>query len=938
MTAIRTLTLLATAAAVAGLAVPTSVSAAPSRHRTTGPGITGAVQWTSRPGQPRAGLVHYANGLTARFAERRKTSSGDRVDRRRAARVALTRVASEQRAWEQAAAPVVNGGTVSGTVTDAAGHPLTGVKVHGYGTYSPGRAKTTTDPAGHYTLDLPAGVVTVGFNGGDATGGDSDATGYVGTFERFALAPGNTKSLDATLQPGAVVQIRVTDRAGNPLAGTGPYLPPVQPYVTMPSNVIVSVEYITTDQTAADGTITFRGVSPDATLVCVQAAGKDVSGGAGDANGYADRCARHPIAPGPGTTTTYPTIRLSAGSGGAVSGVVTDDSGTPIAGAYVEPYRPGSEYSSDGLAITAADGSYKIDRIKPGTYRLCVDGVRRAPGRLGFRPGCEPDDVVIGTGTVASAPAIRLDPGGAITGTVTGPAGGPVAGVDVYADAGNWAGRAETGPDGHYRIKGLPSDSYRVCFDTWAAVDPESATGDRPGCYEHRRHIAVRAGAVRSHVDSALRLGGAIAGHIAGLPNSPDVYVEIDIESRTGPAYSFGEVDPSGNFSVGGLPPGSYEACVEMFDDVSYGGSEKCFRTPAEVTAGATTTLDLSVATDAPRGSIQVDVQDADGHPVQGVDVVALKHCVPGSLSGFGCTSEPLFGLANKVRVRAAVEVDNSGRAELTDLKPGNYAVCAFAYYGVTSAGAPLTGYTDRCLGHTFDVAVSAGSVTPETITLHPGGLVTGRVVDGSGHPLAHAIVRVSDSAATNYRDDFGGLGPWLPYSPSPFADSFTGASGQFSIRGVRPGTRTVCVRADYAKGGDSTGGYLDQCAAADVTVTANAETHAPDIALPSGGAITGTVRNAAGHTLHGAGIGVFLPGHVHEAGFAFLDRGPYRMSGLAPGSYLVCFEAYRYKTECYRNVVWHIEHRRRPPETATPVDVAAGATIEIDATLQRRG
>jgi hypothetical protein len=310
------------------------------------------------------------------------------------------------------------------------------------------------------------------------------------------------------------------------------------------------------------------------------------------------------------------------------------------------------------------------------------------------------------------------------------------------------------------------------------------------------------------------------------------------------------------------------------------------------------------------------------------VDAAVLKPCA--RVVPFECESAPLFGHPGRARIVDSQIVDNAGRAQSDGRKPGKYAVCLFAYYGLTSDGAPPGGYADRCAGRTFTVTVSADATTRVHLTLHPGGQVIGRITDPSGHPVAHALVKVSHSAATNYAPLFAELGHFD--RPSPLADSLTRKDGTYSISGVRPGAQKVCVQAPHG------GEFLDGCAERKVTVAATATRHAPVLALHRAGAISGVVRNAAGRTMRDAEV-LVLSSARNQAGFAFTSqnhRGHYRVGKLPAGHYVVCFAAYRYDPQCYSQVPWNVK-RLRLPKDAIRVTVRSGRTTTgINAVLHR--
>jgi hypothetical protein len=472
-----------------------------------------------------------------------------------------------------------------------------------------------------------------------------------------------------------------------------------------------------------------------------------------------------------------------------------------------------------------------------------------------------------------------------------------------------------------------------VCFDTSEALDPDQPTGDSSACYDQSAPVAVQTGAVHAHIDAQLQAGGAVAGRVSGVGNAPaaDVLVSaapVSGHGRGGEAIT----DLHGDYRVSGLAPGTNELCFESFVAVDLSVSQKCGPGSVDVQVGQTANFDESLVPPPSRGSIDVTVRDEAGRRVQGVDVVVLKPCH--SSDPFACPSEPLFGHSGAAKFVDTTMVDSAGRARSDRRRPGRYAVCLYAYYGVTTAGAPLTGYSDRCAGKTFGVTVTAGATAHLHLTLHPGGRVGGRVTDPAGHPVSHARVHISNSATADYIDPFADFPIDLPGQLSPAADTMTHDDGTFSIRGVQPGAQKVCARP--AMGSN----YLRGCAAHPVVVTGNATTQMPDLALRRAGAIAGVVRDAAGHPLGLVAVAIFTTARLPDlADVELVDaNGHYRAAGLPAGRYTVCFAAPGRVVECYRDVPWHMKHHPLPPHGTVRVRVTAGhTTTGIDAKLPRR-
>ena len=469
-----------------------------------------------------------------------------------------------------------------------------------------------------------------------------------------------------------------------------------------------------------------------------------------------------------------------------------------------------------------------------------------------------------------------------------------------------------------------------MCVDSHGAFDAGTPSGDRTGCYQHKTPVAVQAGSAHAHIDVRLRAGGAVAGRITGAGGAPMPDVDVDVESVSGSA-DFGDAisDANGNYQISGLSPGEYQACFFGFDDATGGGFAKCDKRSITVQAGEITQVNKSIAPNPSLGSVSVTVRDEQGRRVQGIDVGLLKPCArPRS---FFCETEPLFGRAARL-VDSQVD-DSAGQTVFGGHKPGPFAVCLFAYYGVTTAGAPPTGYTDRCAGRSFNVTVHSGETTRVQLTLHPGGRVEGRVVDHAGHPVGHALVQIAHSAAANYVDDLGIIGGFGPFDlPSPKADARTHKDGTFEIRGVRPGADAECAEIT------PTAHRVSTCADRKVKVRANATTHARVLELDEPGAISGKVTTAKGKPGQDVVVLVVIPGPDPQLADVTISdaRGHYRVGGLTPGRYAVCFVQQPPAGECYDQVRWkNINHP--PPAAADKVNVVAGrTTTHIDGVLPK--
>jgi hypothetical protein len=154
-----------------------------------------------------------------------------------------------------------------------------------------------------------------------------------------------------------------------------------------------------------------------------------------------------------------------------LSGIVTKDPARePVKKALIELIAESQSTGGNYTAVTGADGSFRIESIAPGRYRMFVERTgfqeidkhhHRTEGRtLTLTAGQEMKDLVI-----------HLQAAAVIEGRVTDEDGDPMAEAQVYvqrrtfvAGRSQWeqVGAAHTNDLGEYRVPGLAAGSYFV--------------------------------------------------------------------------------------------------------------------------------------------------------------------------------------------------------------------------------------------------------------------------------------------------------------------------------------------------------------------------------------------------------------------------------------------------------------------------------------------
>ncbi|HEX8767368.1 MAG TPA: carboxypeptidase regulatory-like domain-containing protein, partial [Jatrophihabitans sp.] len=231
------------------------------------------------------------------------------------------------------------------------------------------------------------------------------------------------------------------------------------------------------------------------------------------------------------------------------------------------------------------------------------------------------------------------------------------------------------------------------------------------------------------------------------------------------------------------------------------------------------------------------------------------------------------------------------------------------------------------------NVGIAAALTTATRSTSTATGL-RGQLTDQQGHPIAGAAVEVRMSGSGDY-----------------VAGSTTAANGQFSVTGLAPGSYLLCFSPYSETTGRSATGYLPGCyrqqpygygyGGTPVTVRAGKMTSGLVDYLPVAGAISGRVTDSAGRGISNVSVSVYDPNYPGQISHGAITRadGSYTATGLAAGSYQVCFYSQGasgpsttgYLDECYDDQPLY--------SSGTPVPVTLGHTSAgINAALAAGG
>lgn len=319
-----------------------------------------------------------------------------------------------------------------------------------------------------------------------------------------------------------------------------------------------------------------------------------------------------------------PAAAEEAEGSATVSGVVTSDSdGAPVEGVFVVAQT--EDASSIHAAYTNADGSYLIEGITAGDYRVNFESSGTNLIREYWQDTTDWSQATvlsIADGAAITGIDAGLAAGAVITGTVTrADDGSPVEGINVSA-SGEGYGGGLTDADGVYRIEGLLSGSYAVEFGAGAGGLVGEFWDDARN-WASADQVEVGAGQTVSGIDAALDAGGEISGMVttdAGAPADTSTvrfFASADDIEPVATTWVSGD----GTYAAVGLPVGDYIVQFvggsglqsEYWDDVRTAAEA----TPVTVLAGqSTSSIDAELAASAQiTGTV---TRESDGAPAIG--------------------------------------------------------------------------------------------------------------------------------------------------------------------------------------------------------------------------------------------------------------------------------------------------------------------------------
>lgn len=350
------------------------------------------------------------------------------------------------------------------------------------------------------------------------------------------------------------------------------------------------------------------------------------------------------------------TLELVVDEGGGVAGDVVDERGRPVVGARVRAVAATMQWSGDHGAQTADDGSFAIERLRPGPHRIIAHRPGgweelRAPGQTDDEADGEKITVV--AGQTARVHLVVESPSGVIRGHVVDGHGAPI--TDAFVDAARESESAAAAAGQARQAVRWGWSRDPALTDTDGAFTLDQL---KPGKYTVR---AFRRGggealaegvAVGGHVTLTIRRTGSVSGTVRADGGAAPETLTVALRDRTtGFARSETFFRTGGQFALRDLPAGTFEVAVRAAE--GSGRAEAVLAEGQDLT-GVTVALEASATL---TGRV---VSLADGSPIPGC-VIHVRPLQDMAGGGHFTHKQPMSGKDGRFEVKHAP----AGRVEV---------------------------------------------------------------------------------------------------------------------------------------------------------------------------------------------------------------------------------------------------------------------------------
>jgi hypothetical protein len=557
---------------------------------------------------------------------------------------------------------------------------------------------------------------------------------------------------------------------------------------------------------------------------------------------------------------------------GRITGVVRDDTGA-VAGSTCVSARPSSgSHSEDPAryrsATADAAGRYAVD-VPAGSYALSVgsctsDGPYARVFRGGGDRAVDSPPVVVDAATSAAVDLVTPR-SATVSGRVMYDDGAPASrrclSVQVSA-APDLVQRVLTADDGTYTVRAVAAGLQRVHFGDCEGDGASYGSWYAGGrAYDEATPIEVAPGAAITGIDGTLRRYATMTGRVVDETGAPVVGACAGLQSVSGGFNGFrGCTDSDGRWRIEQLRPSAYKVFISRGAPHNADLVERYY--PASPDSSTAVPVVVVEGVDVPSvdvvlphgGRVRGRVTSTDGTPLVGA-------CV--SARGLSYSSNSATTAADGTYLIRGVDV-GAYHVRVSRCSAGNWAP---TWYGSSGDRQPTTEGLQISLGQ---------DITGIDVALEPGAVVTGRLVDSAGLPVAGICTTAFHGGGTQ-------------------EGARTDAQGVYRLEGL-PTSRDYyliwrdCVGGRYAQ--EFSGGTAFEATATRLATTAGRTTQVPDNVLELAGSVSGTVTDArTGLRVGQVGVTLVDPASGQSAVYAFTDgNGSYTVRGVKPGQWAVRF------------------------------------------------
>ncbi|WP_198011516.1 carboxypeptidase regulatory-like domain-containing protein [Arthrobacter sp. FB24] len=590
-----------------------------------------------------------------------------------------------------------------------------------------------------------------------------------------------------------------------------------------------------------------------------------------------------------------------------ISGTVTAPAGVVLTSVYVNAQPSDPQSPSWGWASVASDGTYRMEGLAAGSYKLVFSGNNSGAETQWYNNAATQEAataVTLAVGQNLTGINATLVKGASISGKVTVPAGVDMTNMQATASSPDseysQSSSVSVASDGSYRLAGLAAGSYKLKFSGYNS-GAISQWYNNAGTFAAAETLVLAKGQDLSGINATLVKGASISGKVTApagidMTNMRVAYYAADSQSNeTGST----QVAADGTYRLSGLAAGSYKL---KFDGYQSGALTQWYSNASSFSdasaVGITAGQDLTGinATLVKGATISGKVTAPAGINLRSVYVNVMP-------------TEPQSGMSTSF-----VQLAADGTYRAAGLPAGAYKM---EFSGFNSGALPQWYNNADSLAAANALTVTAGQdLTGIDATLVKGASISGKVTVPAGVDPARTYVNLYSADSQSLQSS----------GAQVFAD------GSYKVAGLKAGS----YKLQFSAGNT---GALPQwynnaetfATATAVDVAAAQDLTGINATLAKGATISGTVSAPAGVTLTGVTVTAYSGDNIarYSASTQVGADGKYQLYGLPAGSYKLQFSG----SNSGALAQWY--NNSATIETAAAVTVTAGQDVgSINATL----